>query len=176
MLWLAASLWQRHLLGDEKLRVVYIPRWHICSSQGVLRELRLAFSLDDEIFKQLESCATPADVNTTLLQVAHSHTLVAVLDQVYDSPNSNIPALEHDAFFLGVANVITASSPRFGRQMQLLASTSGDVEALFLPSGLTKEEYVEYLRTRFPDMQLDPRHCQKVYELSGAWSCLTVVA
>src|SRR3546814_13200966 len=64
------------LRGQERLRVVYIPRWYMASFQNVLHELLLAFSQDDEIRRKLEACVTPADVQTALRSVARSHQVV----------------------------------------------------------------------------------------------------
>ena len=110
--------WQRHLRGQNNLRVVYIPQWFMASFQDVLNELRLAFSRDPEILSVLEACTTPADVKQQLRAVTddinpNKLEVVIVLDQVYDSPKSGNAILDYDEFFFGVANVITASSPRF---------------------------------------------------------------
>lgn len=171
LLAVAARLWQRHLKAegqDARLRVVYIPEWFSTTFDEVVTELVLTFSDDQPLVRALLATTTPSDVKKALKIVSERYNIVAILDQVKDTPEpGRAKVAVPSEYFQKCATVVTASSPRFDQQERLLADDSNRTEVFYVPAGLRRGEFDQFLETRGLTEQLPTQYVDRLFELSG---------
>src|SRR5690606_36159808 len=144
---------------DAQLRVVYIPEWYSMRDKDVIEELLLTFNDDPQIVALLQAAQTSNDVNDLLKTAAQQYNIVAILDQVRDTPEATrTAALAPSMYFQGCATVVTASSPRFERQDKLLRDGSFRTQVFYVRAGLSEGEFDRYLQTRYPEFDFDEEH------------------
>ena len=92
---------------------------------------------------------------------------MALLDQVYDTPHSDQHREDPYLYFDMAATMITASSPRFDKQKELLMDDRLNVQAFCVPAGMDRAQFNDYLSVPHPRIQFNEFYLDHIYDHTG---------